>query len=216
MGNAPKPPEPIRVGILNDYQIIVEGLRRMLEAYPHIHVVAAGTGNTIDPVPDVVLIDTFAAPQPKVPVARALLENYPGIAVALYTWDLDPRFIDRAIQDGLRGVISKGLDADELVTALVRLRSGEEVVVDHVSTLDPPGLLKDAVGLDLTDREIEMLVLCVEGLTNKEIGARLDLSPNTVKKHLSRVYFKGSFPNRAAAVAWATERRLLAKLDQIS
>ncbi|HJV05162.1 MAG TPA: response regulator transcription factor, partial [Actinomycetota bacterium] len=125
----------------------------------------------------------------------------------------DRRLMVDAVRAGARGYVLKARDADHLVRS-VRLVADGHLVIDPdlVSVLaeelsETPS--RDRPAETLTDRELEILQLLAFGYTNKDIGERLYISPDTVKTHLEHVYQKLGASDRTAAVAEAFRRRLI-------
>lgn len=174
------------VAILNDYEVVVRGVQAMLEPFEdRVEIVELATGVPVRREVDVVLYDTFSAPQvDSADFDVAVVQDGFG-AVCVYSWDTDPRLVDIALSKGCRGYLDKGLEAGELVTALERVAAGELVVSpsrSHVVPVGPQaGLAVDEDPKDrrpelvpgdwpgrpygLSPREAEVLALITQGLT---------------------------------------------------
>jgi DNA-binding NarL/FixJ family response regulator len=207
----PEPtPRPIRIALLNDYDVILAGIRHMLAPYEdRVTVIEVSTGDRVHQPVDIALYDTFAQAE----TDRAEfghLVNDPDVGkVAVYTWDFDPRLVEHARRRGISGYLSKTLPARELVPALEAVHAGEIVV----ST--PPGRAPAASGLDwpargegLTQREAEVLALVTRGRSNAEIAELTFLSPNTVKSYIRTIYRKIGVRRRTEAVLWGVAHGL--------
>jgi DNA-binding NarL/FixJ family response regulator len=192
----------VRVAAVNDYELIVAGLADLLAKYEDRIIVCERilVGQPVHNEVDVALYDTYgrrgiAAPILKELVASPLIER-----VALFSLDLTEALVDEGRQAGATGFISKSLSGDEIADAIVRVARGDDVVATVPSPrpalrdLDWPG--KDD---GLTERESEVLVLLAEGLSNREIGAALYLSPETIKSHVRSIFSKLGFRNRVEA-----------------
>jgi len=207
---------PIRVAIVNDYEIVVAGVAAVLA--PHrdrVTVVELAAGVPAISDVDVVLYDTYAAQRGAgVPTADLV----PADAhLVVFSWDEDASLVAASLAAGASGYISKGATAVELVDALERVHAGEEVVpadltvaVGDVVPLDPdhgadqeqvlgrwPG---DEHGL--SSRESEVLALICRGLSNEEITAQAFIGINTVKTHIRTLYRKIGVSRRTQAVLW--------------
>ena len=119
---------PVRVAVLNDYEIVVNGIARMLEPYAdRVRVVETSTGIPSMGESDVVLYDTFSQAQGNVLEVQEV-SSMTGAAVVLYSWNLDPTLVAEALRRGAAGYLSKTLDGAGLADAVVKVASGERVL----------------------------------------------------------------------------------------
>jgi two-component system, NarL family, response regulator LiaR len=191
----------ITVAIINDYEIVVRGVRAMLAPYgQRVEVVDLEAGNGPTEVADVVLFDTFAGRRHTLTRAAEMVREGNAQHVVLYTWDAAPPFVRAAEEIGVSGVVLKTRSADLLVDSIERIVAGERVGFDVDPSARPSPRL-----VDLSDRESEVLALIAKGLTNAQIADELYLSIETIKTYVKRLYAKLDVHNRAqAAVAAAT------------
>ena len=183
---------PIRVALVNDYEIIVEGLRVMLEPFcDRVRVVDTVAGDTPDNSCDIVLFDTFAGRRHAIGRVREMLADHDVKKVVLYTWDAPSDFLDDATASRVDGVILKSVTGVRLVEALERVHRGEAVGVDESR--------EEAVVTVLSEREREVLALLAQGASNREIAAELYLSIDTVKTHIRYLFTKLEVSNRTRA-----------------
>lgn len=204
---------PVRVAIVNDYEVVVRGLADMLSGYPsRIDVVDLATRDGVsDGVDvDVVLYDTYSRPREDPRGVQELTEDSRVEAVAVYTWNFEPQLIDGALAAGARGYLAKTLPAKQLVESVERIHAGEVVVSPtpgHTPVVsgDWPGRSE---GLSL--RESEMLALITQGRSNQEICKLAYLSPNTVKSYIRSAYRKIGITSRSQAVLWGVEHGMRA------
>jgi DNA-binding NarL/FixJ family response regulator len=186
------PDAPIRVALVNDYEIIVEGLRVMLQPFAdRIHVVETIAGDTPDGSCDIALFDTFAGRRHALGRVREMLADHAIDKVVLYTWDAPAAFLDDATSARVDGVILKSETGVKLVEALERIDRGEPVGLDGTAGEEAPTVL--------SEREREVLALLAQGASNREIAAELYLSVDTVKTHLRRLFAKLEVTNRTRA-----------------
>ena len=192
----------IRVAIVNDYAVVVAGIATLL-ADERIDVVETGALTPVSTDVDVVLYDTFGQVQGD----GIDLEDFvrdSGAKVVIYSWNLQPDLVQRAIEGGASGYLSKVLTGPEIVEALERIIRGERVILvgDNESSVDAAG---DWPGrtVGLSPREAEVIALITQGLKNQQIADRAYLSINSVKQYLSSAYRKINVTTRTQAVVWA-------------
>jgi DNA-binding NarL/FixJ family response regulator len=197
-------PTPITIAVVDDYDVVVLGVARMLEQYPDRVVVAElSTHQTVDRPVDIVLYDAFAQPETDSADLQQFLDNPLAGRTVVYTWNFHPHLIEQARTLGVHGYLSKALPARDLVAGLERVHAGDTVVSD------PPGRARAATGLDwpgrsegLSDRESEILALITQGRSNAEVAAITFLSPNTIKSYVRTIYRKIGVTSRTQAVLW--------------
>jgi NarL family two-component system response regulator LiaR len=200
---------PVRLAIVNDYEIVVSGLASMLEAHrDRVHVVEINAQTPVLSQVDVVLVDTFG----RLPRAGATLDDLvrdSDAPVVLYSWETPRDGIAEALTAGAGGYLSKSLNALAIVDALESIRAGEVVVRTNtggspddvtVPRVDWPG---QAVGL--SPRESEVLAFITQGLSNQEIAQAIYLSINSVKTYIRTAYRKIGVTSRSQAVGWGMQ-----------
>lgn len=195
---------PIRVAIVNDYEIVVAGVAAMLA--PHqdrVEVVELDSGLPVVSDVDVILYDTFGQVQGDAVDLEDLVRGS-TVPVVIFSWNLQPDLVQRAIDHGASGYVSKGLSAGEIVDAIEAVYRGETVAPPPtVETLERE-LSGEWPGREvgLTAREAEVLALITQGLSNQEIAQQTYLSINSVKTYIRTAYRKIEVTRRAQAVAW--------------
>ena len=199
--------EPIRVALVDDYDVVLMGLATMFDAYrDRVLVCEIDANEDVDDVVDIVLYDSFAQPESDHDEIKYLIDHPRAGRVVVYTWNFHPDLVASARDKGASGYLSKTLAARDLVAALEAVHAGQEVVSD------PPPRARAAVGLDwpgrqegLTDREAEILALITQGKSNADVARLTFLSPNTVKSYIRSVYRKIEVTSRTQAVLWGVD-----------
>jgi NarL family two-component system response regulator LiaR len=206
-----RPGRPVRIAVLDDYEIVVAGVAAVLEPYAErVEVVEIDSvAPTLSEV-DIVLHDAFGRP-PGAGVDLESLEATDSPKVVVFSWNLQPDLVAHAIDHGAAGYLAKSLTAEEIVTALERVHAGECVRALGAQAETPAGTATSP-GLEhgLTHRELEILTLITDGLTNQEIAERCYLSVNSVKTYIRNAYRKIGVARRAQAVAWGIDNGLAA------
>jgi DNA-binding NarL/FixJ family response regulator len=195
---------PISVALVNDYDVVLAGVARMLDGYRDRVLIAELDANlTPEDAVDIVLYDNFAQPESDKEEVSTLVASRRARRVVVYTWNFHPDLIESARQQGAHGYLSKTLPARELVAALEKVHTGEMVVSDAPPRArSAPGLDWPGRGEGLTDRESEILALITQGMSNAEVSDLTFLSPNTVKSYIRTVYRKIGVSSRTQAVLW--------------
>ncbi|WP_134740940.1 response regulator transcription factor [Nocardioides sp. 503] len=197
-------PTPIRLAIVNDYEIVVHGVAAVLEPYrDRVEVVELDSRLPVISDVDVLLYDTFGQVQGDAVDIDQLVSG--GEArIVIFTWNVQPELVDRALSRGAAGYLSKGISAEDLVKGIEAVHAGETITAgvdlngDDVSTLGTwPG-----VDHGLSAREAEVIALITQGLSNQEIADRCYLSINSVKTYVRTAYRKMEVTRRSQAVLW--------------
>ena len=207
-------PTPVRVLIVDDHPVVRAGLRMLLAARPEVEVVAeAGDGQTalsaaMQHRPDVVLCDLrLGDGMDGVAITRAVLSTQPAPAVLiLTTYDHDTDIV-RAVEAGASGYLLKDVATDELVAAIEAAAAGQTVLSPSMTERMIATLRTRRAGLSA--REVEVMRLVAEGLSNRQVAKRLFVSEATVKTHLNHAYTKLGVDSRTAAIAAARSAGLL-------
>jgi DNA-binding NarL/FixJ family response regulator len=196
---------PVRVAIMDDYEVVVAGLHSMLASFTdRVHVVELVSQLPVASRVDVVLFDAFSRERVIGPVEDVVRDT--DAKVVVYSWHLGSDLVEEALAKGVAGWLSKSLSAEDLVSALERVCRGEVVVSE-----DPGPDAAIAEGAwpgkehGLSPRESEVLALIAQGLSNQEIADRAYISINSVKTYIRTAYRKIGVERRTQAVLWATK-----------
>lgn len=208
---------PVRVVLVDDHELVIEGLKAMLARFSgRVRVVGqAGSAEAAMPVvtglsPDVVLCDVRLRGSSGLDLCRRLVEQRPGCRVVLLSVYDDEQYLYQALRAGAAGYLLKRISGEELVSSLEQANAGQTVldpmmaarVASTAARLDS-GEFWPGARLGLSQRESEVLGLIVAGLSNRAIAARLIIGEETVKSHTSAIYRKLGVGDRAGAVAAA-------------
>ena len=210
---------PIKVVIADDHTLFREGLRKLLSQEKDILVAGEASGGEeagklAERIkPDVLLMDLK---MPKSDMVQSLLElstTAPTTKVLVLTAYCDEESVLNAAKSGARGYASKGVPTASLIQAIKAIHGGgtwvdkdipcwqafEEIVSSHNVTARPTATIGNESIQSLTKREMEILKLVSEGLTNEEIGKKIFISEKTVKTHLTNIFDKLKVNNRFKA-----------------
>ncbi|MGD9796107.1 MAG: DNA-binding response regulator [Acidimicrobiia bacterium] len=196
---------PVRVALVNDYEIVVRGLEAMLTPFSsRIQVVEMDVGGIPSTPVQVALFDTFPGRLEALHRVRRMCAEAKIEHVVLYTWDARSEFVLMAREMGVDAVVLKAAPAATLVEVIEQVARGEPVPwIEGVSTPRP-----HRTGEQLSEREREVAALIARGLSNREIAAELFLSTDTVKTYVKRLFRKLGVNNRALAAVEASSHLL--------
>jgi DNA-binding NarL/FixJ family response regulator len=208
---------PVRVVLVDDHEMVIEGLKAMLAPFAdRVEVVGVAGGAdralaVIDELsPDIVLCDVRMQGVSGLDLCREIREHHPGRKVILLSVYDDEQYLFQAMRVGASGYLLKGIGSDELVRQLEGVQAGGSAIdaglaaraAETAARLQSDQFWPGA-RQGLTQRESEILSLVVTGLSNRGIAAKLVIGEETVKTHLSSIYRKLGVRDRTSAAATA-------------
>lgn len=208
--------ESIRVVIVDDHTVVRSGLGAVLDTSEGMELVGeAGDGEEAVKIcerlqPDVVLMDLQMPKMDGVEATRKIHEKWPHIHIIALTSYKEKEYVEGVLKAGATSYLLKNVSAEELTSAINKV------------VLDQPSLSPEAVqvliqsvnepsqpGIDLTDREREILTLMVEGKSNSDISEAIFITQATVKYHVSNILSKLGVTSRTEAVVIAIKNNLV-------
>jgi len=206
--------DPITVLLVDDHEMVRRGVRAFLETRPDITVVAeAGSGEeavrlAAEHAPDVALMDLIMPGMDGVEATRRLTAQSPRTNVIMLTSYHDDEHVFPAIRAGALSYVLKEVGPEELADAVRKAAAGEAVLHPRVAARvvrELHGARRDEPNAfrELSDRELEVLKLIADGLSNAEIASRLYVSEKTVKSHVSNILGKLHLADRTQAAVYA-------------
>jgi DNA-binding NarL/FixJ family response regulator len=204
--------EEITVLIVDDHEVVREGLRLSLSRAPHIRVIgeAADGENAIALVerrkPDVVIMDVRMPGMDGLEATKEIMNVAPDAAVLIFTAFSERSLLARGLDSGAKGYILKEAPHETLLRAIERVAKGEGYV-------DPALMPAFLSGKDQTDmltaREREILQLLADGMSNADVASKLFISQETVKSHVRHILTKLEADTRTHAVAIALRESII-------
>jgi NarL family two-component system response regulator LiaR len=208
--------QTIQVILVDDHNVVRSGLATFLRAYDDLELVGEAK-NGLEAInlchkhkPDIILMDLMMPEMDGIAATQAILADYPDIKIIAMTSFEDEELVHGVLAAGAMSYLLKNVTSDELARAIREAASGR-------STLSPEAarVLVQAIrepkrpSYDLTEREMEVLNLVVQGNSNQQIAEAMFISLATVKAHISSILSKLQVSSRAEAIAFAIKNKLV-------
>ena len=209
--------ENTRILIVDDHAIVRSGLTSILAGENNMHIIgeAADGHEAIAKAaalkPDVILLDILMPRCTGLEALPVIREKAPDSKILMLTVSAEEKDLFTALKYGAQGYLLKGSGITEVVSAIRRVADGEVILSAQMAAslvAEFRQRQSNKEDIDLSPREMEVLKLVGDGLTNSEIAEKMFLGESTVRTYLSRLLDKLQLRNRAAAVAYATKRGL--------
>ncbi len=210
----------VRILLADDHAMLRDGVRMVLEAHPGFEVVGTADNGTEAVAlahslqPDIAVLDVAMPELNGLDATREIRACCPETAIVILSMHEGEDYLREALRAGAAGYVLKRAAAKELVGAIQAVQRGESyldpaltrtLISDYVRKVDRTDLPADA----LTERELEVLKLVAEGLTNRQIAAKLDISIKTVQSHRANLMDKLDLHDRTELVRYAIRRGLI-------
>jgi len=216
--------ETIQILLADDHNVLRQGMAQVLSAQPDMEVIAqADNGQkavqlVVEHQPDVVLLDINMPTLDGVEAARQITNSSPSTGIIILTMYRRDSYVFEAIKAGASGYLLKEVELDELLAAIRTVAQGEAVIDPAIATrilaeFREPKRKEPEPGVELPDRDIDILRLVAQGMANQEIAERLHIAEKTVRNRLSLVFQQLQLKNRTEAAIYAM-REGLVELDQ--
>ena len=214
--NETTPPQQIRIMLVDDHAMVRRGLATFLLVFDDFKLVGEAENGLAaiqlcaQVLPDVILMDMVMPEMDGASATRIIRKQFPQVQVIALTSFKEGELIKNALEAGAIGYLLKDVSADELARAIRAARLGRATLSPEAaqalveSANQPP-----APGLNLTERERDVLGLMIEGLNNTQIAGRLSISPSTIKSHVSSILAKLGTASRTEAVSLALRSHIL-------
>jgi NarL family two-component system response regulator LiaR len=208
------PENPIRVVLIDDHAQMHRIVRTILDATSDIELVGQGANGQEGIVlceqyqPDIVLMDVVMPVMDGIEATKTLHERLPATKILVLSSFQDHESVHAMLHNGAVGYIVKSSLAEDLAETIRATFQGKMVFSSEVGVhlMAPP---QPAVDFHLTDRELEVLVLLAEGLTNRQSALRLSISQSTLKYHMANIYQKLGVQTRSEALVLAAKNNLI-------
>jgi NarL family two-component system response regulator LiaR len=208
--------QPIRVMLVDDHAMVRRGLAAFLKVFDDLQLAGeAESGEAAiqvcaEVLPDVILMDMVMPDMDGAAATRAIRQQFPQVQVLALTSYKEGDLVKNALKAGAIGYLLKDVSADDLAGAIRAAHSGRATLSPQAAqALVETANQSPLPGLDLTEREREVLALMVEGLNNTQIAGKLMVSPSTIKSHVSNILSKLGVASRTEAVTLALRSHLI-------
>lgn len=213
-----------KIIIVDDHAIVRDGLKAILSFFKELEVI--GTAESYQAllplldkqIPDVMLLDIEIPEMDGLEIASTIQEKYPDVRKLILSAHITGDNISRAVDAGVMAILPKDSSEDELKKAIDKAILGEHYYSNYVSDIILKNYLKkDKISTkyevvppaELSDREIEIIQAFSDGLSYKEIGVRLNISPRTVESHKNRIFDKLQLPTIIDLVKYGIKNNLI-------
>ncbi len=206
----------IRVMLVDDHAMVRKGLVTFLKIFDGLLLVGEAENGAAaiklcgEVKPDVILMDMVLPDMDGAETTRQIRRQFQHVQVIVLTSFKEGGLIKKALEAGAIGYLLKDVSADELARAIRSAHAGRAILSPEAAqSLVETANLPPVPGLDLTEREREVLALMTEGLSNIQIATRLGVSSSTIKSHVSNVLSKLGVASRTEAVTLALRSRIV-------
>ncbi|HUX53557.1 MAG TPA: response regulator transcription factor [Williamwhitmania sp.] len=195
--------EPIRVALIDDHQLVRDGIKSLIHSSESIKVVVEAPSPELffaeveEALPEVVLMDISMPSMSGIEATKIITEKYPTIKIIILSMFTSEEFIQKAIGAGAKGYLPKNTSKQELVEAITKVYQGEEFYGKEIAGILLSNLVKKAKTEKtelpedkLSKRELEILRLVAKGMTNSHIAEMLFISVKTVEAHKAHIMQK--------------------------
>ncbi len=205
----------IRVMLVDDHAVVRSGLSAFLMVNPDLELVGEAEDGQQAVTragllqPDVILMDLMMPVLDGIAATQAIKRQYPAIQIIALTSFQEDELVQGALKAGAVGYLMKDVTARELAAAIRAAKAGKMTLSPEATQALVRAAQQARETETLTERELDVLKLMVEGLNNAEIADRLVVSLSTVKYHISNILGKLGVDNRVAAVTMAIQRKMV-------
>ena len=212
--------EKIGILLVDDHQVLRDGLQLLLESMPNLDVVGeAADGQqaiklTDELLPDLIVMDLGLPDMSGIEVSRIIKKNHPSIKIVVLSMHTRREFVIKSIEAGVDGYVPKSSTHESLLDAIQMVQTGERYLHPLAATALVKTYTAEAGSAeqryqDLTEREQEVIQLAAMGYTSREIGEKLIISPKTVDTYRQRAFEKLGIEHRSDLVRFAVNIGIL-------
>jgi DNA-binding NarL/FixJ family response regulator len=208
----------IKIAIVDDHQIVIDGLRSLLKGYDQHEIIAESTDPTAilqhlkRQQPDILITDVMMPGMTGTELAKQVKKQYPAIKIIALSMNGEGSLVNQMIEESdINGYLLKNIGRSEFITALHKIAAGgiyfsEEVLQEMLKASERK---KESEEINLTKREIEIIGLIEKEYNNKKIAEELFLSERTVETHRKNIFRKTKTSSVIGLIKYAYEHKLI-------
>jgi len=211
--------EKIRILIVDDHKVVREGLKAFISPLPQFEIIGEAQDG-IEAIaeadklqPDVILMDLLMPKMDGIEATQAIKQKFPNIQILILTSFSDEEQVITAIRAGASGYLLKDSSPNELKKAILDVYRGESAIPTHIASILMRELNRAQEETQpthlLSERELELLIMVAQGLTNQVISEQLTISVWTVRTHITHILKKLKIENRTQATLYALREGLV-------
>jgi len=216
--------DKIRVALVEDHQLVRDGIRSLLTNLPNIEVVAEADCaktmlNLIEQArPNVLLVDISLPEISGIELAKLITTNHPGIKVIILSMHTEQEFIFNSLRNGAKGYLHKSISREELIEAIEQVYNGSEyfsnevlgiILKSYLRQIKNPERVEEYEDKKLTPREMEILRMVAQGYSNQLIADKLFISVRTVESHKNHIMQKLELTTTVDLVKYAIKNGII-------
>lgn len=216
--------DKIRVALVEDHQLVRDGIRSLLTNLPNIEVVAEADCaktmlNLIEQArPNVLLVDISLPEISGIELAKLITTNHPGIKVIILSMHTEQEFIFNSLRNGAKGYLHKSISREELIEAIEQVYDGSEyfskevsgiILKSYLRQIKNPERVEEYDDKKLTPRELEILRMVAQGYSNQLIADKLFISVRTVESHKNHIMQKLELTTTVDLVKYAIKNGII-------
>jgi DNA-binding NarL/FixJ family response regulator len=212
--------QPISVVIVDDHDVVREGIAALLQADPHIEVVGQGGDGqeainlTATLHPDVLLTDVRMPHVDGIQAIREIKAQWPDVRVAILTAFANDGYVLEGLIAGADGYLLKGATPAALIAGVITVAAGQQVIEPGIARHLAELSVRRSAGRSqmydgLSQRELQLLTMLARGLSLSQIANELCIAEKTARNHLSAIYRKLAVPDRTQAILYAIKKGLI-------
>ncbi|MEJ5316491.1 MAG: response regulator transcription factor [Tenuifilum sp.] len=216
--------DKIRVALVEDHQLVRDGIRSLLTNLPNIEVVAeSDCAKTMlsqieGAKPDVLLVDISLPEMSGIELAKVVTTSYPGTKVIILSMHTEQEYIFNSLRNGAKGYLHKSISREELVEAIEQVYGGSEyfskevsgiILKSYLRQIKNPERVEEYEDKKLTPREMEILRMVAQGYSNQLIADKLFISVRTVESHKNHIMQKLELTTTVDLVKYAIKNGII-------
>jgi two-component system nitrate/nitrite response regulator NarL len=206
---------PKRIFIVDDHQMVIDGIRSLIECQPEFSIV----GESTEPLsvlallseiqPDILITDVGMPGMSGVELSRAVKSKFPAIKILSLSMFGDTHIIAEMIDAGISGYILKNSGKKELIEALTKIADGQNYFGQDITLQLMKSFRRNQDEVKLTDREVEIIRMIEKDMTTKQIADTLFISERTVETHRKNILHKTNTQSVVGLLKYAYERKII-------